>query len=132
LFIDLREPKKLKIMNTQEVADRLVELCREGKNVDAINELYADNIVSREPAGSPMEYTEGKEAVLGKTQHWLSTVEEVHGGEVSDPIVTGNFFSCTMEMDVTYKEHGRMPMNEVCVFEVHDGKITSEQFFYNF
>ena len=119
-------------MNTQEVANRLVELCRQGKNEDAINELYADNVVSREPAGSPMELTEGKEAVLGKTQYWHSTVEEVHSGEVSDPIVSGNFFSCTMDMDVTYKEHGRMEMNEVCVFEVKDGQIVSEQFFYNF
>ena len=47
-------------MNTQEVANRLVELCRQGKNEDAINELYADNIISREPAGTPMEHTEGK------------------------------------------------------------------------
>jgi hypothetical protein len=119
-------------MNTQEVADRLVELCREGNNVDAIQELYADNIVSKEPQGTPMEHTEGKEAVMGKTQHWYSTVEEIHGGEISEPIVTGNFFSCTMDMDVTYKENGRMTMNEVCVYEVQDGKIVTEQFFYNF
>jgi hypothetical protein len=79
-----------------------------------------------------MELTEGKEAVMGKTEYWYSTVEEVHSGEVSDPIVTGNFFSCTMDMDVTYKEHGRMPMNEVAVYEVNDGKIVSEQFFYHF
>ena len=119
-------------MNTQEVANRLVELCRQGKNEDAINELYADNIISREPAGTPMEHTEGKEAVLGKTQYWHNTVEEIHSGEISAPIVSGNFFSCTMDMDVTYKEHGRMAMNEVCVFEVKDGQIVSEQFFYNF
>lgn len=119
-------------MNTQEVANRLVELCREGKNMDAVDELYADHIVSHEPKGSPMEFTEGKQAVRGKSEYWYSTVEEVHSGEVSDPIVTGNFFSCTMDMDVTYKEHGRAPMNEVCVYEVKDGKIVSEQFFYNF
>jgi hypothetical protein len=92
-------------MNTQEVAARLVQLCREGKNADAINELYDDHIVSREPKGSPMEITEGKAAVSGKTQQWYEMVEEIHSGEISDPVVSGNFFSCSMDMDVTYKQH---------------------------
>lgn len=118
-------------MNTQEVANRLVQLCREGKFIDAVSELYDDNVVSQEPKGTPMERAEGKEAVIGKNKHWVSTVEEIHGGAVSDPIVSGNFFSCTMDMDVTYKDYGRMTMNEVCVYEVKDGKIISDQFFYN-
>ncbi|WP_295798483.1 nuclear transport factor 2 family protein [Mucilaginibacter sp.] len=118
-------------MNTQQVADRLVSLCREGKNIDAINELYDDNIVSHEAKGSPMELAEGKEAVLGKNQYWYSTVEEIHSGEVSNPIVIGNFFTVSMHMDVTYKEGGRMPMQEIAVYEVKDGKIVAEQFFYN-
>jgi ketosteroid isomerase-like protein len=118
-------------MTTTEVAEKLVQFCREGKHTQAIDELYADNIVSREPKGSPMELTEGKEAVKGKTEYWYASVQEIHSGEVSDPIVTGNFFAVTMDMDVTYKEGGRMPMNEIAVYEVKDGKIIAEQFFYN-
>lgn len=118
-------------MNTQEVANRLVELCRQGKNAEAINELYHDGVISREIEGMPMEKVEGIEAVRGKTAHWYSTVEEIHGGTISDPIVTGNFFAITMDMDVTYKEHGRVMMNEIGVYQVKDGKIISEQFFYN-
>jgi ketosteroid isomerase-like protein len=118
-------------MDTQEVAQKLVQLCREGKNIDAINELYDDNIVSSEPKGTPMELAEGKDAVIGKNQHWYSMVEEIHSGEVSDPIVKGNFFTVSMDMDVTYKEGGRMPMQEIAVYEVKDGKIVAEQFFYN-
>jgi len=118
-------------MNTQEIADKLVQLCREGKNMDAINELYADNIISLEAVGSPMERTEGIDAVKAKTEWWHSTVVEVHGGEVSDAVVAGNFFSVSMKTDVTYKEHGRVMMEEVAVYEVKDGKIVFEQFFYN-
>ncbi|WPU92685.1 nuclear transport factor 2 family protein [Mucilaginibacter sabulilitoris] len=118
-------------MNTQEVADKLVQLCREGKNVEAINELYADNIVSHEPKGTPMELTEGKNAVLDKTNQWYAMVEEYHGGSISDPIVSGNFFSCAMDMDVTYKGMGRSEMNEIAVYEVKDGKIVSERFHYD-
>ncbi len=40
---------QVETMNAQEVANRLVLLCREGKNVEAINELYDDDIVSHEP-----------------------------------------------------------------------------------
>jgi len=118
-------------MNTQEVAERLVQLCREGKNIEAINELYADDITSYEPKGSHMEFTEGKEAILAKTQGWFDMVEEIHSGEITGPIVSGNFFSCTMDMDVTYKGQGRSVMSEVCVYEVKDGKIVSEHFHYN-
>jgi ketosteroid isomerase-like protein len=78
-----------------------------------------------------MERTEGKEAVIGKNQYWYSTVEEIHSGEVSEPIVSGDFFTVSMYMDVTYKEGGRMPMQEIAVYEVKDGKIVAEQFFYN-
>jgi hypothetical protein len=116
----------------QEVAHKLVDLCREGKNVDAINELYDDNIVSLEPEGSPMAgKTVGKEAVLASTNQWFSSVEEIHSAYISDPIVSGNFFACTMDIDATYKEQGRNEMSELCVFEVKNGKIVTSQFFYN-
>lgn len=118
-------------MNTAEVAEKLVQYCREGRNIDAINELYADDIVSKEPEGSHFELVEGKDAVLEKNQQWYEMVEEVHSAVISDPIITGNFFAVTMEMDVTYKEQGRMGMYEVAVYEVQDGKIIADQFFYN-
>jgi len=117
-------------MTTQQVADKLVAYCREGKNMDAINELYADNIVSKEPAFSRTALIEGKEGVLAKNQQWYDMVAEIHSGAVSDPIVTGSFFAVTMDMDVTYKEHGRTAMHEIAVYQVKDGKIIADEFFY--
>jgi len=117
-------------MSTQEVANKLVQYCREGKNLDAINELYADNIESTEPMVAHGGPVTGKQAVIEKNQHWYSTVEEVHSAKISDPIITGDFFACTMEMDVTYKQHGRLSMYEVAVYQVKDGKIVKEQFSY--
>ncbi|MBC7400451.1 MAG: nuclear transport factor 2 family protein [Mucilaginibacter sp.] len=118
-------------MSTQEVAEKLVQYCREGKNVDAINELYADNIVSKEMEGVPNNVTTGKANVLAKTIDWYNSVEEIHSGVISDPLVAGNHFTVTMDMDVTYKKSGRMPMSEIAVFEVKDGKIVADQFYYN-
>lgn len=118
-------------MSTQEVANKLVAYCREGKNIDAINDLYADGIISKESKGSPHELVEGKQGVLAKNEGWLTSVDEIHSTSISDPIVTGNFFAVTMDMDVTYKDYGRMAMKELAVYETKDGKIVSEQFFYN-
>ncbi len=52
-------------------------------------------------------------------------VAEMHGMEVSGPVVAGNSFACTIHMDVTMKEGGKMDMTELCVYEIKDGKIVS-------
>ena len=119
-------------MTTEEVANRLVQLCRANKNIDAKIELYHDDIISIEPKGAPVEKAEGREAVLEKAKYWYNMLDEIHSTQISDPITGGRFFSCTMKMDVTLKEHGRLLMDELCIYEVKDGKIIYEQFFYDF
>jgi len=54
----------------------------------------------------------------------------VHGGYTNAPQVAGNFFSCVMGMDVTLKGQPRMKLDEIAVYEVRDGKIVLEQFFF--
>lgn len=117
-------------MNTQDVADNLVAYCRNGQFEEAMKELYAPNIVSIEPEGSPAPKLEGIEAVIQKSIQFAENVEEMHGNEVSEPIVADRFFSCKMVMDVTFKGAPRMKMEEICLYEVSDGKIIREQFFF--
>lgn len=117
-------------MTTTEVANRLVSLCRENKNLQAVEELYSPNILSLEPEGTPNEKAEGIEAVRAKTEGFFASVKEAHGGSVSDPIVAGDFFTVQMDMDITFHEIGRIQMNELCVYQVAEGKIVKEQFFY--
>jgi hypothetical protein len=57
-------------------------------------------------------------------------VEEMHGGYCGKPIVAGNHFSVAMGMDATMKGMGRVKMDEIAVYEVKDGKIVKEQFFF--
>lgn len=118
-------------MSTESIAKQLVQMCREGKNMEALELLYADDIVSTEHPNAPNPVTQGKEAVTKKSQDWYASVVEFHGGEVSDPIVAGAHFSCTMSFDATFKEGGRMQMEEICVYHVVDDKIVAEQFFYS-
>jgi len=118
-------------MNTQEVANRLVELCRKGENMQALKELYDDNIISKEMPGAPNPLVNGKEAVTKKSLDWYASVEEFHTNEISDPIVTENHFSCKMKVDCTFKEQGRMQIEELAIYNVNNGKIVEEQFFYS-
>jgi ketosteroid isomerase-like protein len=121
-------------MNTQAIAARLVELCRQGKYEQAQDELYADDAVSIEMDGLPpgtARDARGLEAIREKGRQFNAGIEAMHGGSVGDPIVTGNWFSLVMTMDATFKERGRMDMREICVYQVRDGKIVREQFFYD-
>ncbi len=117
-------------MTTQEIANQLVNFCRQGQFNEAQEALYSENAVSVEPEGSQWGKAEGMEAIKAKGEQWANMVDEVHGVSVSDPIVAGNFFSCGMSNDVTFKGMGRMTMEEICVYEVQDGKIVREQFFF--
>lgn len=117
-------------MTTQEVADQLVNYCRQGQYNEAQSELYSENAVSVEPEGSQWGKAEGLDAIKAKAEQWGSMVEEVHSVTVSDPLVAANFFSVRMSNDVTFKGMGRMTMEEICVYQVEDGKIVKEQFFF--
>lgn len=119
-------------MNTVEsVANRLVELCREQKFEQAVKELYAENITSYEPAGSSNPVTKGFDAVSANVTRFVQNTIELNDLRISDPIIADNFFSVTMK--VNCKMEGMpaaMPMDEVCVYHVLDGKIVNEHFFH--
>ena len=117
-------------MTTQQVADRLIELCRQGKMFQAQDELYGDDIVCIEPPHAPMPLTKGKTAVVEKGKHFASMIEERHGVSFSDPVVNGRYFSYAGTIDATMKGMGRHKLEEIAVYEVKDGKIVFEQFFY--
>ena len=119
------------MMTTQEVANRLVELCREGKHEQAVQELYSPNIVSVEPEGAPNRIVKGLEAIAEKGKNFENKIEKMNTSIVSDPIVAENFFSCTMLMNVQMKGVPvPVDMDEVCVYTVNDSKIVKEEFFY--
>jgi ketosteroid isomerase-like protein len=121
-------------MNTEAVAKRLVELCRKGEHEQAQRELYAQDAVSIEMAGAPagaLGDAQGLEAIYEKGRQFAAMVEAVHASSVSEPVVAGNWFSVSMTMDVTFKDRGRVQMTEICVYQVRDGKVVREQFFYD-
>lgn len=117
-------------MTTAEIAQRLVAVCRTGDWETAQKELYAEDAVSIEPHATPAftKETRGLAAIVEKGHKFNAMVEKMHAFIVSDPLVAGSSFACTMQLDVTMKGDGRMNMTELCVYEVKNGKIVSEQF----
>jgi hypothetical protein len=118
-------------MSTQQIAVRLADLVGKGEFEAAQKELFAEDAVSIEPQQSEQfsKETRGLRAILEKGHKWESMVEEVHSCSTSAPLVAGNAIAMTLSMDVTMKGRGRTRLEEICTYEVKDGKITSEQFF---
>ncbi len=120
---------------TQKVADRLVELMNQGKNLEAIKDLYADHarhVEVMEGPGCP-RITEGRANLLQKAEQFQkSTI--VHGASVGKPIVNGDQFVLPMSLDCTCTEgpmaNQRMNMTETALYTVKNGKITEGKFFY--
>ena len=120
-------------MNTNEVAQKLVDLCRAGDNLKAIETLYDKDIVSVEPMAMPSMPAEmkGYEAVLKKSQWWMNN-HEVHSAKVAGPFVAGDRFVVFFDYDVTNKPSGkRMQMSEAGVYSVANGKVVREEFYYH-
>ena len=120
-------------MTTQEVADKLVKLCSEGKFQEATATLYSPDIVSMEagaPPGGSRE-TKGLAAVKAKGEWWTAN-HEVHSATVEGPLVAASHFAVVFKLDVTFKpEAKRFKMEEIGVYKVADGKVVYEEFFYN-
>jgi len=120
-----------KVMTTKEVAERLSQLFKEFKWNEAQEELFSPDAVSIEPPHSRgLQTVQGLAAIKKKGTDFNEMVEEMHGGWVGEPIVGGNFIAVSMGMDVTMKGAPRMNMEEIVLYEVKDGKIIREQFFY--
>ena len=118
-------------MTTKEIADRFNELAQSGQWDKIQAELFAENAMSIEPPHAQgLQTAEGMDAIREKGKKFAESVEEMHSGYSSDPLVAGNYFTVAMGMDVTMKGMGRMKMDEIALYEVKDGKIVKEQFFY--
>ena len=128
--INIKQP----IMTTLQVANRYYKLAKQQKWMEILNELYGQDIVNKEPEhaaamGIPT-ITKGMDAVMAKGEARRKMIEEIHDQECSEPVTGGKFFSVSMMRDVTFKGKPRVKLEEIALFEVNEGKIISEQFFY--
>ena len=114
-----------------EVAARFNELAQQEQWFEIQDELFAENVRSVEPHHSPyFDYAEGKAPVRRKGENWVKKIEAAHHRYTSAPIVVANHFVVGREVEITVQGHGRIQINELMMYEVQNGKIVLEQFFY--
>jgi ketosteroid isomerase-like protein len=119
-----------------EVGKKLVDLCRQGKFKEALEQLYSPHIVSIEPFAPPPQPArlEGIAAVKGKADWWENN-HEIHKVDVAGPWPHGDRFIVRFTLDVTAKSGpmagNRFTMDEAGLYTVKDGKVVHEEFFYN-
>ena len=119
------------VLTAHEVAARFNKLAQQEKWFEIQDELFADAVRSIEPENSTyFKYEEGKIPVRKKGEDWVKRVEAVHRLHTTEPVVGGDHFAVGREVDITVKGFGRIQINEVMLYEVRDGEIVSEQFFY--
>jgi ketosteroid isomerase-like protein len=120
-------------VKTMEIAKKMVELCRQGKNEEALDTLFAQDMISVEagvPPGMERE-ARGLAAVKAKGEWWRAN-HEIHSAMVTGPWPHDDRFIVGFQYEVTHKPSGqRMKMDEVGLYFVRDGKIVREEFFYD-
>src|SRR5882724_4780792 len=118
-------------MTTNEVAARFHELAQQEMWFEIQDKLFAENVRSVEPpTAKHLQNAEGKAAVRKKGEDLLKRVEAVHKSHTTGPVVGGDYFAVGRELDITVRGSGRTQMNEVMLYEVKNGQIVLEQFFY--
>ena len=119
------------LTTTREVADRFHELAQQEKWFEIQDELFSENVKSIEPPGSPyFPDAEGKAAVRKKADDFVKRIEAAGKLFTSEPLIAANHFAVRREKDLTVAGMGRVYIDQIMLYEVKDGKIVSEQFFY--
>jgi hypothetical protein len=120
-----------------EVGRKLVDLCRKGQYLEAINSLYSPDIVNLEARNDPAmpARTQGIDAVRKKNQWWMDN-HTIHSAQIEGPYPNGDRFIVHFSYDTTAKAGPmagkRMKFEEAGLYTVRSGKITQEEFFYHF
>ena len=113
-----------------ELASQLVSMLKEKKFVEVQEQLFAADAIAQEPEKFKERSVQGKENIIHKEKRFLKGVKEWIRFEVSEAIVSQHHFSIRMYTEVELINNQKVVLDEIIVYEVLDGLIVKEQFFY--
>ncbi len=119
-----------KSMDTLNISQTLVSLLRQKQFVEAQETLFDAGIISLEPPSHPKPKTEGLALLLEKERQLVAGIDTWRELQVSNPIVIGNHFSISMKAHFLLQNGQEIKLEEIIVYQVKNGKIIKEQFFY--
>jgi len=119
-------------MTLEEIARELVAGCREGREKDNLDRLYAADAVSveAEDFGNGSE-VQGVPAIAAKHDWWEGAVEMLEAS-VEGPFLHGpDRFAVIFGMKTRSRDTGEVSeAREVALYTVSGGRIAREEFFY--
>jgi hypothetical protein len=119
-------------MTTFEIGTQLINLIKTGKSIEAMEKLYAADILSLEAAPMPDREVRGRDKCVAKSKAWIEA-HEIHSADAEGPFPHGDKFALILAYDITQRATGkRMQMKEVALYTVANDKIVKEEFMYPF
>lgn len=113
------------------IVNCFVEICCAGNWMDVYCELFVVDVKVYEMEGLFDCIIEGVDVFIVKGEVYVVNWDIVYEVVVMDLFIFNNFFSVGMCIDVICKDGICEVVEEMCVYEVKDGKIIVECFFYS-
>jgi hypothetical protein len=116
-------------MTTQAVADTLIALLKQSKNVEAYKTLYAQDAECIE---ADSKRSRSGLARLTADMQTFADAHEFHYIRIDGPLVVGETFAVALTFRATPRAGGAsFDVPELGVYTVRGGKIIREQFHYD-
>ncbi len=115
-------------VNLEERLQQLVRSIGEGRNLEAMNEFYAENISMQENANAP---TVGLAANIEREKQFLAFVKEWKGAAVKAMAVNGSASFVEWVLDWVAIDGTPVHREQIAVARWRDGKIVQERFYYD-
>lgn len=112
-----------------EVGKDIVSMFNRGQMAEIEGKYWSPDVASIEGLGVNLGWF-GQKAVREKNAGWMAD-HVIHGAAAEGPFVGSSGFAIRFKMDVETKSTGkREMMDEVGVYQLHNGKIVREEFMY--
>ena len=118
-------------MTTQEIENQLVKLLRQGKFEEIYDKLFdTEKVKHIEPQSPHFPELIGVKAIKEKDAIMGGSIESVQSLTVGDPITSANHIAVAYQIAFTLKDGNTGALDEIIIYQVENGKIMLEQFFY--
>lgn len=112
-----------------DVGKDIVSMFNRGQMAEIEAKYWSPDVASIEGLGVNLGWF-GQKAVREKNEGWMKD-HVIHGAAAEGPFVGSSGFAIRFKMDVETKSTGkREMMDEVGVYQLHNGKIVREEFMY--
>jgi hypothetical protein len=116
-------------MSTQQVANTFVKIYRSEKS-DEKYSLYDQNCISFElPVEGSQYEVSGLEHIKEESNKFYQRFTKIFNKIISEPLISDHGFSTVITLEVEEGGNHKV-INELCTFQVREGKIVRQEFIY--